>query len=140
MLLVDVNLLVFAHRPEGPHHERCRSWLDEARSGDEPLGLADLVLSGFLRVVTHPRIFREPTPVELAMAFTEVLRASPAAVTVHSTARTWSIFTRLIHSTMANGNHIPDAYLAALALDHNATFCTADRGFARFPGLRTLHP
>lgn len=77
MRCVDVNVLVYAHRLESPDHDRYATWLDEARAGDEPLGLSDMVLSGFLRVVTHPRVFKEPTPLASALEFVDALRAAP---------------------------------------------------------------
>lgn len=140
MRCVDVNVLVNAHREEAAHHERYRDWLEEARRASEPLGLAPIVLSGFLRVVTHARIFKEPTPLERALTFVEALRASPASLSVIPGDRHWEIFTELCERVGAVGNTIPDAFLAALAIEHGATWVSADRGFARFPGLRWQHP
>ena len=140
MRCVDVNLLVYAHRTDVADHEVYRAWLDAARTDHEPLGLSDLVLSGFLRIATHPRIFREPTPLSGALEFTEGLRGSPAATVVQPGDRHWSIFADLCRAGGATGNLVPDAYLAALAIEQGATWCTADRGFGRFPGLRWEHP
>lgn len=140
MHCVDVNVLVYAHRPEASRHEEFRTWLDTARRGDEPLGIADWVLSGFLRVVTNPKIFREPTPLTTALAFTDSVRGAPATISLAPGERHWSIFTRLCEAVEAKGNLVPDAYLAALAIESGGTWITADRGFARFPGLRWEHP
>jgi toxin-antitoxin system PIN domain toxin len=140
MRCVDVNILVFAHRPEAPSHEHYRAWLDEARTAHEPLGLADPVLAGFLRVVTHPRVFREPTPLSIALAFLDALLGSPAAMRIAPGDRHWSIFTDLCRRVEATGNVVPDAYLAALAIESGATWVTADRGFGRFRELRWQHP
>ena len=140
MRCVDVNVVVYAHRPESPEHERYREWLDEARAGHEPLGVSELVLSGFLRVVTHPRVFREPTPLAVALDFTEGLRGSPAAQPVAPGERHWQIFADLCRRTGAIGNVVPDAFLAALAIEQSAVWVTADRTFSRFPGLRSEHP
>lgn len=140
MRCADVNVLVFAHRPEAQSHNRYRAWLDEARVGREPLGLADAVLAGFLRVVTHPRIFREPTPLPVAISFLESLLGSPAVMRVTPGDRHWSIFTDLCRRGEATGNIVPDAYLAALAIELGATWVTADRGFGRFGELRWQHP
>jgi toxin-antitoxin system PIN domain toxin len=137
---VDVNVLINAHREEAAHHERYRDWLDDARRGSEPLGLAPIVLSGFLRVVTHPRVFKEPTPLGSALAFVEGLRASPASMIVVPGPRHWAVFTDLCERVHAVGNDVPDAFLAALTIEHGATWISADRGFARFPGLRWQHP
>jgi toxin-antitoxin system PIN domain toxin len=140
MRCVDVNVLVYAHRPESPDHLECRAWLDEARSAHELLGLSDSVLSGFLRVVTHPRIFREPSPLGTAIDFAEGLLRSPAASYVTPGERHWGIFIDLCQAVGARGNVVPDASLAALAIEQGATLVTADRSFGRFPGLRWQHP
>ena len=140
MLCVDVNVLVYAHRREAERHDEYRSWLDAARQGAEPVGVSDLVLSGFIRVVTHPRVFVEPTPLATALSFAEVLRTAPAAVKVTPGPRHWELFRGLCENAGARGNAIPDAYLAALAIELGATWISADRGFSRFPTLRWRHP
>jgi len=140
MRCVDVNVLVYAHRRESPEHDLYREWLDTARGGSEPLGISSLVLSGFLRVVTHPRVFREPTPLTDALAFTEAVRAAPGSVDVQPGPRHWAIFAQLCRAADVRGNLVADAYLAALAIEQGATWYSADRGFARFDGLRWRHP
>lgn len=140
MRCVDVNVLVNAHRPEAPDHDAHHRWLEDARRGYEPLGLSDIVLSGFLRVVTHPRVFGDPTPLALALDFVENLRVSPASVPVAPGDRHWEIFIGLCRAADARGNLVPDAFLAALAIENNATLVTSDRGFRRFEPLRLAHP
>jgi hypothetical protein len=140
MRFVDVNVLVHAHRPDSEHHSRYREWLDAARRAPEPLGLGSVVASGFLRVVTNPRVFRDPTPIDIALGFIEALGAGPATLAVDPGERHWSIFSDLCRRVNAKGNIIPDAYLAAVAIEHGATLVTADRGYGRFPGLRWEHP
>jgi uncharacterized protein len=140
MILPDVNVLVYAHRGDAPDHARYASWLEGMARGDEAFGLADLVLSGFLRVVTHPRIFTPPTPLEDALAFATALRERPNCVSVVPGPRHWDLFISLCRRSGAKGNLIPDTYLAALAIDSGSEWITTDRGFARFPGLRWRHP
>lgn len=140
MLAVDVNILVFAHRADAQRHAEYRNWLEEARRGDEPLGISDLVLSGFLRVATHPRIFEEPTPPDIAWSYAEAIRNSPTTTSLAPGPRHWDVFSRLCQRAGSRGNHVPDAFLAALAIEAGAVWVTADRGFARFPGLRWAHP
>jgi toxin-antitoxin system PIN domain toxin len=140
MRCADVNVLVYAHRREAPDHERYLAWLEDARRADEPLGVSSLVLSGFVRVVTHPRVFRSPTSLAEALAFAAGVRAAPNAVDVTPGPRHWDIFTGLCERAEARGNIVPDAYLAALAIESGATFYSADRGFSRFPTLRWRHP
>lgn len=140
MRCVDVNVLVYAHRPESPDHERYREWLEQVRRDDEPLALSSLVLSGFLRVVTHHRVFREPTPLATAVDFVEALRSSPNAVPVSPGERHWDIYMELCREVGAHGDDVPDAYHAAIAVEHGATWYSADRGFARFRSLRWVQP
>jgi len=140
MLFVDVNILIYAHRPESPRHSDYRTWLEAARVGDEPVGISDQVLAGFVRVSTHPRIFTDPTPPEVALAFAAALRSSPAAVVVSPAERTSSIFEDMVRKTGAKGNAVPDALIAAMAIEQGATLISADRSFARFPRLMWRHP
>lgn len=140
MRCVDVNVLVYAHRTESPDHDRFLGWLEAARASDEPLGLSPLVLSGFLRVVTHPRVFREPTPLGTALDAVEVWRNTPNVVEVTPGRRHFEIFTRLCREVDARGNVVPDAYLAALAVERGARWYSADRSFARFADLDHRHP
>jgi toxin-antitoxin system PIN domain toxin len=138
--LLDVNVLVYAHREDVPSHERYRQWLEGLANGDEAFGLADWVLSGFLRVVTHPKVFQRPTPLSEALSFVEVLRSCENHVGIEPGTRHWGLFIALCKRADARGNLIPDAYLAALALEAGHELITTDRGFARFPGLRWSHP
>jgi uncharacterized protein len=140
MLLPDVNVLVYAHRQDAPQHKAYLAWLEGLINGDEAYGLADLVLSGFIRVVTHPRIFNPPSSIEDALAFATALRGRPNWVSVSPGLRHWDLFTSLCRRAGAKGNLVPDAYLAALAIESGSEWITTNRGFARFPGLRWRHP
>jgi toxin-antitoxin system PIN domain toxin len=140
MRLVDVNVLVHAHRLDAARHQDYADWLRNLLADQEPYGVADLVLSGFLRVVTHPKVFRQPTPLETAVAFVEVLRTQPNCVPVAPGQRHWEIFTGLCLAAGAKGNLVPDAYLAALAIESGSEWVTTDRDYSRFRGLRWRHP
>jgi toxin-antitoxin system PIN domain toxin len=140
LLAVDVNVLIYAHRREADDHEAYLQWLDRARSGSEPMGVSDVVLNGFVRIVTHPKVFVQPTPVRDALAFARLVRSAPAAIPLAPGARHWSLFEAMCEATSARGNTVPDAWLAALAIEHRATWITADRAFSRFPDLRWRHP
>lgn len=98
------------------------------------------MLAGFLRIVTHPGVFSPPTPIGPALAYAKAFRSRPNAVPVTPGARHWDIFTRLCDDVGARGNLVPDAWLAALAIESGCEFITTDRDFARFPGLRWKHP
>lgn len=135
MLLLDVNVLVHAYREDAPRHAPVRAWLEGLVYSDSAFALSDLVLSGFLRVVTHPRIFTPPTPLEQALEFAEALRSQPNCVVLAPGDRHWSIFTRLCREGDARGNLVPDAYLAALAVESGSQLVSTDRDFARFEDL-----
>ena len=140
VVLFDVNVLVYAHREDATEHVVYRHMLEAAIASAEPFGLADLALSGFLRVVTHPKVFRTPTPMGQALKFLETLSGSSNAVSVTPGSRHFEIFTNLCRLPGIRGNLVPDAYFAALAVESGCEWITADRGFARFPGLRWRHP
>lgn len=140
MVLCDVNVLVYAHRDDTPRHASCREWLEAMINGDDAYGVSDLVLSGFIRVVTHPKVFVKPTPLADALAFAALLREQPNAVPVAPGPRHWELFQRLCTASEVRGNLVPDAYLAALAIESGCEWVTTDRDFARFDGLRTRAP
>ena len=140
MHCVDVNVLVYAHREDLPHHQDYKDLLETLGNDDEPLGLADAVLSGFLRVMTNRRIFNVPTTHLEAWEIVEALIAAPAAVLLSPGQRHWGLFKSLSSQIEATGNDFADAFLAAYAVENNATWLSADRGFARFDGLHWEHP
>lgn len=140
MILADVNVLVYAHRRDLPLYDRFSAWLGEEVESGRSFALCDASLTGFLRIVTNGRIFDKPTPLEEALLSLEELREQPGAVHLSPGARHWSIFTELCSAVGARANDIPDAYLAALAIESGSELVTADRGFGRFPGLRWSNP
>lgn len=140
MKLPDVNVLVYAHRADARDHARYRTWLEELVNADAPYAVSDLVLSGFLRIVTHPRVFADPSPIEAALGFARELRDRPNCVPLAPGERHWEIFVRLCRDCGARGNLIPDAYLAALAIESGSEWISTDRDYARFAGLRWKHP
>lgn len=140
MILPDVNVLVYAYREDAPRHDRYRAWLEGVLNAREAYGLSDLVLAGFLRVVTHPRVFSPPSPTGHALEFADALRGHPNCVHVAAGERHWDIFAGLCREARAKGNLIPDAYLAALAIESGSEWMTTDRDYSRFPGLRWRDP
>lgn len=141
MILPDVNVLVYAFRRGAPEHERYTAWLTQVVGGAEELALHDLPLVGFVRIVTNPRILRSAAPMSLTLDFVERLIDAPRARWLSAGSRAWSQFASLAASDRSlGGNLTPDAYLASLALTHGCRLATADRGFARFPGLDWFDP
>jgi len=140
VILPDVNTLVYAHREEEAEHVAFRDWLQDTVNGDQPFGISDIVLSGFIRVVTHPKVFSKPSSITEALQFAGQLLTQPGCVLVRPGAAHWGIFTRLCQDYGARGNLVPDAFLAALAIESGCEWITTDRDFARFEGLRWRHP
>ena len=133
-------MLVYAFREDALNHASYREWLEGVVAGPEAFGVSELVLSGVIRVVTHPRVFREPAPLDVALRFANALRSAPSAVAIVPGERHWDIFEDLCTRAGARGNLVPDAYLAALAIESGSEWITSDRDYARFAGLRWRHP
>ncbi len=135
MRLWDVKLWVYAFRSDSPFHARIRPMLVESLEAREPFLFSPSVAASFLRLVTNRRIFVEPSAFREAWAFIDYLEAHPAAVFSQADAMTFGIFKHLCLVAGASGNEVPDAFLAALALRHDATLITAEQGMKRWPGV-----
>lgn len=138
MQLPDVNVLIYAHREDAPEHERYTAWLRTLTEATEPFAVSEVVLAGFLRIVTNGKIFDPPTPMNIAISFCQRLVDWPRAVLLTPSRQHWEIFTRLCAGVQ--GPLVADAYLAALAIEHGCELVTTDSDFARFPGVRWRHP
>jgi toxin-antitoxin system PIN domain toxin len=140
MILPDVNVLLYAHRADLPRHEQYRDWLRGALTGDEPLVMPDAVVSGVVRVATDRRVFAPPSTTDQAFAFVNDILSNTNVVAMRSGPGVIDRFERLCREGGVRGPDVSDAYLAAVAIDSGAVLYTADRSFARFPGLRWRHP
>jgi len=140
MILPDVNILVHAFRSDSSEHEKCRSWLDGVVNGDARYGMAPQVLSGVIRVTTHPKVFVKPSPMDEVVRFCNILLDQSRCVVIQPGERHWEIFTRLCTKADVRGNLVPDAWFAALAMESGCEWITLDRDYARFPGLRWRVP
>jgi uncharacterized protein len=140
MLVVDVNVLVDAHRIGAPRHEAILAWLDATRIGDEALTIPGSVASSFLRIVTNRRVFPDPASIDVALAFVDALMAGPAVRRIEPGPAHWALFADICRASRAVGDLVPDAWLAALAIENRATLVTSDRGFGRYPGLKWRDP
>lgn len=140
MILLDVNIWIPVLRADHSRHAEVTAWLDSAQADHEEIGISELALSGAVRMVTHPRIFDPPLDPEMAMDACARAIAAPGARIVRPGARHWQIFDRLVRHASARGNDVPDAYHAALAIEHGALLASFDRGLARFEGLRLFDP
>ena len=141
MLLPDVNVLVYAHREDSSaDHPRYAEWLTGLAAGAEPFALSVLVLVGFVRIVTNPRIFGPPSTLDEAFAFVAELAARPNARLVGPGPDHLSILERLCREASATGKLVADAQHAAVAIEHGCAMVSTDADFDRFPGLRWSHP
>jgi hypothetical protein len=137
MLLFDVNVYVHAHREDSPLHGECKSFLVEILEEEKHSGYSPLALSGFIRIVTHPKIFDPPSGLEKALTFCEGITEQTSTVEILPGSSHWSIFTHLIKIYRCKGNLIPDVWFAALAIEHGCTWVSTDRDYSRFEGLTT---
>ena len=140
MILVDVNLLLYATNVSASQHRVAREWLDRQLVETPRVGLPWATLLGFLRLVTSPRVIARP--LTMAAAWQQVslwLACEPAWIPL-PTERHADVLGKLLAEPGVYGNLVPDAHLAALAIEHGLTLCSTDGDFARFPELKWLNP
>lgn len=140
MKLVDLNVLLYAVNRDSAHHEVIRRWWEDAINGDEPVGLAWVVLLGFLRLSTHPRVFPSPLDAGQAADRVEAWLAHPNVKIVRETDEQWRLLKSQLDETGTAGNLTTDAHLASLAIAHGATLVSCDTDFGRFAKLRWENP
>jgi toxin-antitoxin system PIN domain toxin len=140
MKLLDANLLLYAYSPRAREHDASRTWLETSLSGSELVRFAWLSLWAFLRIVTNPQVFEHPLSIAEAESVVGSWLAQPVAGILEPGERHWEILRRLAREGQTIGPLVMDAALAAIAIEHGATLCTTDRGFARFPGLEWTNP
>lgn len=140
MRLVDANVLVYAFTTSFPQHERARAWLDERLSEPVPLGLPWPSLLAFVRLVSNQRIFERPVSVATAWRQVHEWLGCEAVWVPSPTPRHGEILGNLLGATGLRAEHVPDAHLAALALEHGLAVVSADADFSRFPNVRLENP
>lgn len=140
MKVVDVNVLVYARDATSPHHRAAKHWLDQSLSGGTPVGFSWLVLVGFVRLVTHPRVMSAPLSVDEAMDTVDHWLGARSAHVLHPGSSHARLLRELLSAVGSAGNLTNDAHLAALAAEHKATVVSFDADFERFPGVRWERP
>lgn len=140
MILVDVNLLLYAHDAGSRDHLRAVQWLEQVLSRPSVVGFSWETILAFLRITTHPKIMSKPYPLDEAVGIVAGWLARSNVAVVSPTEQHWAALSRLLPKSRVRGSLIMDAHLAALAIEHGATLYTNDRDFARFPGLRVEYP
>ena len=140
MIIPDINLLLYAYDSDSAFHAKASAWWQKCLSGAEPVGLPPVVVFGFMRIATNPRVFRAPmTPAEAANHVRSWL-AQPVARILESLAGHVEQVLELLETLGTAGNLVTDAQIASLAIEHNAILYTADADFLRFSGLRWFNP
>jgi hypothetical protein len=140
MIVLDVNLLLYAYDGRATPHDRARLWWQSVISGPELIGLPWQTIHGFLRIATDPRISGNQAPMEQALALVEQWLNLPNVRVLAPGERHWSLRRRMLLEGQARGPLAADAQLAALTIEHGGVLHTTDRDFARFPGLRWVNP
>ncbi len=140
MILVDVNLLVYATVATTVEHSAARPWFNSRLNGTAAVGLPWLSLLGFVRIVSNRRVFSDPVPIADAWREVERWLDCPTVWVPHPTDRHREVLGPLLSHSVFRANVVSAAHLAALAIEHGLTLCSADGDFARFPGLRWENP
>jgi hypothetical protein len=140
VILLDVNILIYAVNQDAPLHSRAKSWLEATISGTETIGVPWTVLLAFLRLTTRPGLFRNPMPLDASFDVIDSWLEQPSVSIIDPGPRHQAILRGLLSPIGTGGNLTSDAHLAALALEHRAELCSSDRDFQRFPGLKWRNP
>jgi toxin-antitoxin system PIN domain toxin len=140
VILPDLNLLLYAVNEDSPQHERALAWWTSALTGAEPIGFPWSTVLGFVRLVTHPRIFTAPLDAAAAVDLVQGWAALPHVLTIEPTPRHLPLLRGVLDQLGTAGNVVTDAHLAVLTMEHGATLYSADADFGRFPGLRWRNP
>lgn len=140
MKLVDLNVLLYVVNQDSVHHETALQWWEETLRGDEPIGLAWVVVLGFLRLSSNPAIFPDPLDAETALEKVSIWLSLDQMRLIRETDDHWHILRSLLDETGTAGNLTTDGHLAALAISHGATLVSFDSDFSRFPALRWENP
>jgi toxin-antitoxin system PIN domain toxin len=139
-MLIDANLLLYAAIRHFSQHAAVQAWLDHHLNTGPKVGVPWPSVLAFVRLATNPRIFERPLSLDAAWTQVEQWLAVPLVWIPEPTARHTQVLGPLLRVPGLQANDVPDAHLAALAIAHDLTLYSADRGFARFPGLRWENP
>ena len=139
-MLIDANLLLYAVDRTSPFHQVASGWLTDQFNGPRRVGLPWQSLVAFLRISTNPRAYTSPLTVDEAMGILDDWLALDVVWTPTPGSQHNQLLTGLVRRHQLQGNMISDAHLAALALEHGLTLCSADTDFARFPELGWVNP
>lgn len=139
MILLDANLLVYANDADSPHHSEARSWFEDTINAPARVGFPWPTLLAFVRLLGNPRITRRPIPLEQTWSRVRQWLSRPNVWVPLPTDRHETVMSALLVGE-SRVDLVNDAHLAALAIEHGLIVCSADRDFARFPGVRWENP
>lgn len=140
MKLIDANVLIYAAHSEAVDHARYLGWLDDLYRSNEWFAQSELIAAAFIRITTNAKAWRDPFTIQEALNAYGDIRSRPRCRWLNPSVRHWSVFSDLCRHTPVKANLVNDAWLAALAIEHDFEIISVDRDFARFPGLRWRHP
>jgi uncharacterized protein len=141
VIAVDTNILVYAHRGDSPWHDAAAAKVRELAEGTSAWAVPWTCIHEFLAIVTHPRIYKPPTTIDLAIAQVDAWLESPTLVVIGEADSHWAALRELMLAGKVSGPQVHDARIAAVCATHGVrTLWTADRDFSRFPGLKTVNP
>jgi len=140
VIVLDANLLIYSYNRGSAHHAKARSWLEKTFSGIEMVGLPWQTVSAFLRVMTNQRLPGECFTVEEAAGIVDLWLAHPIVQVLTPGDEHWRLLRRMVVEGRASGPLVSDAEIATLTAEYGGVLHTADRDFARFPGLRWVNP
>jgi len=140
MIIPDINLLIYAHNDQAPHHQKAKAWWEGLLNGKTPVGLPWISISGFIRLMTHPRVLSRPLDVAQTVEHVRSWLIQEPVRILHPGARFEQLFLEYLVVLGTAGNLTTDAQLAALAVEHQGELHSADTDFVRFAGLRWINP
>jgi toxin-antitoxin system PIN domain toxin len=140
VIVLDANLLIYSYNAGSSHHAGARAWLEKTLSSIEGVGLPWQAVSAFLRVMTNPKLPAERFDLEQAARIVDLWLERPNVQVLTPGVGYWPLFRRMVIEGRAAGPRVSDAEIAALTMEYGGVLHTADRDFARFPGLRWKNP
>jgi len=140
VIIVDANIVIYAHYTASPNFQRCKAWLESALNGSEQIGFPWQTILAFVRIITNTRVFERAMSNAEASEAVDAWLACPTALIVEPGQQFWTILKEQMAAAQVTGVLVSDAALASLAIERGARLCTLDRDFARFRGLKVIEP
>jgi uncharacterized protein len=140
VIVLDVNILIYAYNKNSPHYAKARPWVEQLFSSFEAVGLPWQTISAFLRLTTHPNLKEMRSTIEQSSKIVDRWLEQPNVRVLAPGESHWALFRRMLLEGQASGGLVTDAHLAALTIEYGGVLHTTDRDFTRFPGLRWVNP